>query len=65
MTDVREFEVNKGITDGKYKTCLVCEKKFELGEKIVLAPIQQPRTGWATVMSIPIHADCYWVDRTK
>ena len=62
MTD-REFEVNEAITEGKYHTCPICEKKFKTKEKIVLCPIQEPREGFASVMSIPIHAKCYWVEK--
>lgn len=62
MTEMRVFVVNDGVIKGKYSTCLVCEKKFKLKEKIVLCPIQDPKSGFANVMSIPIHENCYWVE---
>lgn len=41
--------------------CLVCEKKFEVGDEIILAPIQKPLKSVATVMSKPVHRNCYYV----
>lgn len=63
MTEEREFEVNKGIVQGRHNKCLVCEEYFKLKEKIVLCPIQKPKTGWDSVMSIPIHVKCFWVEK--
>lgn len=60
---MREFYVNEGVIESNHSKCLVCKKKFKLGEKIVLCPIQQPAEGYATVMSIPIHTECYWIKK--
>jgi len=59
----RTFKVGKSILeDSKHKTCPVCEKDFKEGEEIVLAAIQKPKSGWASVMALPVHKDCYIVD---
>ena len=60
---MREFKVNKSLINSKHKKCLVCEKEFKLGEKIVLAPIQGVKEGWGSVIAIPIHSKCYWVKK--
>ncbi len=61
--EVREFTVNEAIIETKYKQCPVCEKEFQFGDPIILHPIQQPREGFASVMTIPIHVKCYWVEK--
>ena len=64
MRKSRVFEVNKGVMEMKgvgKGTCYVCEKKFQLKEKIVLTPIQRVESGFASVMSIILHEKCYWV----
>ncbi len=58
---MNKFKVNKAVIEGNVNKCLVCGKKFKLGEDIVLAPIQKPKKGFETVMCIPIHTKCYWV----
>lgn len=66
MIEMRVFDVSKETLKNFKKShpkCLVCHKNFELGDKIVLAPIQQPKKGWASVQSIPIHEDCYWIEK--
>jgi len=57
----RIFEVNEVLLKGKHTKCFVCDKDFKLGEMVILAPIQQPKVGYACVMCIPVHKDCYWV----
>jgi len=59
---VSEYDVNEAVLKGKFNKCPVCDKKFKLGEKIILCPIQEPKQGWASVMSIPIHTKCYWME---
>ena len=55
---MREFEVKEHMLK---KKCLVCNKKFILGEKIILCPIQASKEGWQNVRAIPIHTKCYWI----
>ncbi len=62
MTEEREFEVGEHMLKAKVNKCMVCLEKFKIGEKIVLCAIQKPRKGWASVISIPIHTKCYWVE---
>ncbi|HEA65050.1 MAG TPA: hypothetical protein ENI02_02790 [Candidatus Aminicenantes bacterium] len=62
MAEEREFEVGEHMLKSKVNKCMVCLKKLKIGEKIVLCPIQKPRRGWATVLSIPIHTKCFWVE---
>lgn len=61
----REFEVGEHMLEGDYNKCMVCLKKLKVGEKIVLCPIQKPRKGFANVVSIQIHTDCYWIEEDK
>lgn len=61
-SEIIEYKVNEALMKREFKKCLVCGKKFQLGEKIVLCPIQEKKLGWATVMAIPIHSKCYWID---
>lgn len=56
----REFEIGEHMLK---EECLVCKQKLKLKEKIVLCPIQKPREGFANVVSIPIHVDCYWIEK--
>jgi hypothetical protein len=63
MAEHRCFKVNEGVLKGRVKECIVCEKKFELEEEIVLAPVQKPRKGFANIMCIPIHEKCFWIDK--
>ena len=58
-----EYNVNEAVLKGEFKKCLVCNKKFKLKEKIVLVPIQEPRKGYASVMCIPIHKCCYFMEK--
>lgn len=59
MSNEREFEVGEHMLKD---SCPVCKEFFKLKEKIVLCPIQQPREGFANVISLPIHTKCYWVE---
>lgn len=61
MGEIIECRVNEGVMNGEFPNCIVCKERFKLGENIVLAPVQQPTNGYATVMCIPIHSDCFWV----
>lgn len=63
MSKINEYKVNEAVLNGDFKECLVCNKKFKIGEAIVLVPIQEPKVGWASVMCIPIHSKCYWVKK--
>ena len=58
---MKEFEVEEHMLKEK---CQVCNKKFKLGEKIILCPIQAPKEEgyYINAMAIPIHTDCYWVE---
>lgn len=60
---MREFKINEVTINSKHNKCLVCEKEFKLGEKIVLVPIQGVKEGLGNVMAIPIHSKCYWVEK--
>lgn len=55
----REFEVGENMLD---KKCPVCKKKFKLGEKIVLCPIQAPKKGYINAMALLIHTKCYYIE---
>ena len=52
---------------GKYmlkEVCPVCNKKFKLGEDIVLCPIQVPKGCYViNAVSLPIHVKCYYVEK--
>jgi len=61
--ECEEYKVNEPLLRGKFKKCLVCDKKFKLKEKIVLVPIQKPRQGWASAVCVPIHSECYWIEK--
>ena len=61
----REFDVGKDMLKGSYNKCMVCLQKLELGDKIILCPIQKPRKGWGNAISIPIHVGCYWIEEEK
>ncbi|MHA1868704.1 MAG: hypothetical protein ACTSXD_11725 [Candidatus Heimdallarchaeaceae archaeon] len=63
MSKKNEYEVNEAVSKGKFKKCLICNKRFKVGEKIVLVPIQEPTTGWTSIMCIPVHSKCYWVKK--
>lgn len=39
-SEINEYEVNEAIMKGKFRKCLICDKEFQLGEKMVLCPIQ-------------------------
>ena len=62
MDEEREFEFGEHMLKGHYNKCMVCLKKFKVGEKIFLCPVQRVRQGWGNVISIPIHTKCYWVE---
>ncbi|KKK58767.1 hypothetical protein LCGC14_3041120 [marine sediment metagenome] len=57
----REFEVGEHMLKGVYNKCMVCLKNLKVNEKIILCPIQKPKSGFANVISIPIHVKCYWI----
>lgn len=59
---MREFEVGEHMLKDK---CMVCKKKLQLKEKIVLCPIQGVREGFGNVMCIPIHTKCFWVEKDE
>ncbi len=61
MTE-REFEVGDHMLKD---VCPVCKKKFKLKDKIVLCAIQEPKKGFASVQSLPIHTKCYWVEKDE
>lgn len=63
MEEEREFEFGEHMIKGHYKECPVCWKKFKVGDKINLCPIQKVREGWGNVVSIPVHVKCYWVEK--
>ena len=65
MSEEREFEVGEHMLEGDYNKCMVCLKKLKVKEKVVLCPIQKPKSGWDSVISIPIHVDCYWVGKDE
>lgn len=45
------------------KMCLVCDKKFKVGDEILLVPIQRSKSNKSfNAVSIIIHVDCYEVD---
>ena len=56
----REFEVGKHMLK---KKCPVCDKKFKLGETIVLCPIQVLKEEFGNVMCLPVHTKCYLVEK--
>jgi hypothetical protein len=57
---IREFDTDKNMLK---RRCPVCEKKFQLKEKIILCPIQAPKGDYfINAMAIPIHLNCYFVD---
>lgn len=64
--EINEYGVNETIMNtvmnGKFRKCLICDEEFQLGEKMVLCPIQGKKSGWATVMVIPLHSKCYWIE---
>lgn len=61
------MEIEKGFEVGKHMLkdkCPVCEKKFKMGEKIVLCPIQEPKGDYfIDARAIPIHTKCYFVEK--
>ncbi len=56
------FKVTESVLDGKWKKCVLCDNDFNLDEKIVLCPLQEPRRGFATVECIILHKNCYWIE---
>lgn len=60
MKKEREFKVGRYILK---KVCPVCKKKLQLGEKVVLCPMQRVKEGWGNVIAIPVHSKCYWVEK--
>jgi hypothetical protein len=57
---IRDFEVGDNMLNDK---CPVCNKKFKLGEKIILCPIQAPRGDYfINARAISIHNKCYFVE---
>jgi len=61
MSEEKEFEVGEHMLKGDYDKCMVCLENLKVGEKVILCPIQKPRKGFASVVSIPIHTKCYWL----
>jgi len=43
--------------------CLVCKKRFKLGERFILCPIQESSGEfYINAMAVPIHTKCYYVE---
>ena len=57
---VREFDVGENLLK---KKCPICNKKFKIGEKIILCPIQASKKGWTNAVALPIHTKCYWITK--
>ena len=56
---IREFEVGNAQLKER---CPVCQKRFKLGERIILCPIQDYiGEGFVNAMALPIHLSCYYI----
>ena len=58
---MREFEVGEHMLKD---VCPICKANFQIGEKVILCPIQEPSGDFfINAISLPIHTKCYYVDK--
>jgi hypothetical protein len=63
MIKKSEWKARKNLLND---ICFVCKKKFKLGDRFILCPIQESLgDNFINAVAIPIHTDCYYIEEKK